>query len=364
MRKKGEGDVLVFRFSALGDVAMTLPPLYDACQRNPHRRFIFITRPHPAEMFVNTPGNLEVFTPDLSQYKGVAGLVRLQRDLRRRYPEADTVVDLHDVLRTKVVRKLCRLSGMRVAHLDKMRRKRRALTSPGHKHTVPLPTVAEAYADTFRRAGIPLESRFTTLYPDALPPLPEGIAPRGKGERWVAIAPFARHAGKIYPPELMRKVVADLADGYNADNGDANGNGESRRLFIFGFGDEESAMIESWREGRGNIINMAALRLGIEPELRLLAHCDLMLSMDSANMHLAGLVGIPVVAIWGATHPYTGFAGRTADPADAIQMQMVCRPCSIYGNKPCRRGDMHCLRGITPGRVTNAVNNKLKSIYR
>ena len=73
--------------------------------------------------------------------------------------------------------------------------------------------------------------------------------------------------------------------------------------------------------------------------------------MDSANMHMASLVGTRVVSVWGATHPYAGFLGYGQREADCIQRNMPCRPCSVYGNKPCQYGDYRCLTTITPNAI-------------
>jgi ADP-heptose:LPS heptosyltransferase len=86
---------------------------------------------------------------------------------------------------------------------------------------------------------------------------------------------------------------------------------------------------------------------------------DLMVSMDSANMHLASLVNTPVISIWGATHPYAGFYGFNQDESNAIQIDLPCRPCSIFGNKPCCRGDYACLRQITPEMIVKKVESIL-----
>ena len=81
--------------------------------------------------------------------------------------------------------------------------------------------------------------------------------------------------------------------------------------------------------------------------------------MDSANMHLASLTGIPVVSIWGATHPYAGFMGWGQSLDNAIQLDMDCRPCSIFGQKPCRLGDYPCLNNIKPETVVEKINTLL-----
>lgn len=83
----------------------------------------------------------------------------------------------------------------------------------------------------------------------------------------------------------------------------------------------------------------------------MMGQSDVMLSMDSANMHLASLVGTRVVSLWGGTHPYAGFLGWNQKPEDCIQVDLLCRPCSVYGNKDCLRGDYACMNGIAPDQI-------------
>ena len=77
------GSVLVARFSALGDVAMTVPVLYSAARCYPDVEFTFVTRASMASIFVDAPRNLNVIGLNLGEYKGVGGLWRLFRRLRR-----------------------------------------------------------------------------------------------------------------------------------------------------------------------------------------------------------------------------------------------------------------------------------------
>lgn len=340
--------VLAVRFSALGDVAMALPSLYDACLAQPDRQFILLTRSRAASIFTNHPDNLTIVTPDLESYKGPLGLLRLFRELSREFGFR-TLVDLHDVIRTKFFRLYARLGGMRVACIRKGRTEKRRLTRRNNKVLVQLKPTVERYSETFLRTGIPQPGLFKALFPQKADPVrfSEVAKPKTEGERWIAIAPFARHKGKIYPIELMEKVVARLTSL------------PSVRLFIFGFGAEEKSVVSDWAARYPNITDMASHAIGMARELALLNHCDVMLSMDSANMHLAALAGCPVVSVWGATHPYTGFLGWRQRPEDAVQLEMTCRPCSVFGNKPCRRGDYHCLYGISPSMITDKVEARL-----
>ena len=161
--------------------------------------------------------------------------------------------------------------------------------------------------------------------------------PKGK-QKWIGIAPFAKHKGKIYPLELQEQVVAHFA---------AN---PAVKVFLFGGGKSEQEVFDSWIAKYPSVVSMIG-KLNMRTELNLMSHLDVMLSMDSANMHLASLVNIPVVSVWGATHPYAGFMGWKQLPVNTVQLDLSCRPCSVYGQKPCWRGDYACLRDITPEQV-------------
>lgn len=359
-RDKNKGDILVSRFSALGDVAMTLAPLYDACLSNRDRRFILLTRRHPASLFINPPENLILHPIDTADYKGVAGIRRLYRELREKY-DISAYADLHDVMRTQLLRLFFRLGGgVKIAKVDKGRSARRRLTRRHGKHLIPLTPMGERYAATLSEIGAAGRGLFSSLFPTLPSPevFAEATSPKTPGEYWIGIAPFAAHAGKIYPADLMEKVIAMLLEQPDV------------KIFIFGFGDKESEQIETWRSNVNSnnksasedmsqrIVNMAARRIGLPAELALIAHCDVILSMDSANMHLAALAGTRTVSIWGATHPYCGFRPRGVADSDIIQLDMTCRPCSVFGNRRCQRGDYHCLRGISPRRVASALLSK------
>nr|AIA86245.1 CAZy families GT9 protein [uncultured Prevotella sp.] len=89
--------------------------------------------------------------------------------------------------------------------------------------------------------------------------------------------------------------------------------------------------------------------------MALISHLKVMISMDSANMHLASLTGTPVVSIWGATHYYAGFMGWGQHPENATEVSLSCRPCSIFGNKACFRKDYACLQRITPDMIVSKI---------
>lgn len=348
--KKRYRNVLIARFSAIGDVAMTIPVVYSVCCCNPETRFIFITKPATKSLMLNPPPNLVVLGVDVKEkYSGLSGLIRLFKDLKQEY-QIDAFADFHGVVRSYVLGFLCRLNGIPVKVINKGRANKKALTRRNNKVMLPLISSRARYREVLYRLGFPYEEHFKSLYGNgkADPEIFKEItAPKSDGETWIAIAPFAKHKGKIYPPELMEKVVEELSSRQNT------------RIFLLGGGDNERKILGEWASRYKSVISLAEKRYGFAVELALLSHVDVMVSMDSANMHLASMVAIPVVSVWGATHPYCGFKGWKQDESNIVQLPMTCRPCSVFGNKPCYRGDYHCLAGIPPAVIVSKINKVL-----
>ena len=343
-------NVLIARFSALGDVAMTVPVVYSVCAAHPNTRFIMITQQVAYTLFVNKPSNLEVIGVDVKgKYHGIKGLYRLYRELKEQY-QIDLFIDLHDILRTRILGAFFTLSGVPVKRIDKGRRGKRALTRRFNKRMFPLISSRERYREVFYRAGFVFSETFKSLFEGGKPEssvFAEITEPKKEGERWIAIAPFAKYPAKIYPVHLMKKVLDEVVSWDNV------------KVFLFGGGAEEQRVLAEWDSEYPNVTSVAVKRYGFPMELSLLSHCDVMVSMDSANMHLASLVCLPVVSIWGATHPYCGFMGWHQDYRDTVQLNMICRPCSVIGDKPCRFKDFFCLSGISPSLIITHIKDVL-----
>lgn len=319
-------NILVIRFSALGDVVMTVPVIHSIATCYPQHHFIVLSRTGMTSYFENLPSNVQFKGVDLNQYKGIGGLGRLYQELKRL--DIDAVADLHDVLRSQYLRFRFLLAGKKVCHIQKGRAERKALTSGNPGKHQQLKTSFERYADVFAGLGLPASISYS----------PSKTSKPG----WIGIAPFAAHAGKVYPQDKMREVIRLIAQ--HADS----------RVFLFGGGAKEVEMLESWAKIAPNVESVAG-KLSRKEELSLISSLRVMLSMDSANMHLASLVGTEVVSVWGATHPYAGFLGWNQKLDNVIQVEMPCRPCSIYGNKPCREGGYPCLNQISPQMIAGKV---------
>ena len=338
--------ILVIRFSALGDVAMTVPVLFSFARQYPQHQLVVLSRKQMGVLYKEAPQNITFRGVDLkNDYKGIKGLARLYSELKEE--KFDAIADLHDVLRSKFLRWRFLLSVTKVAHIDKGRKGKRKLTSLNHKVKTQQATSFKRYTDVLLRLGFPFKPEFKSIYPDAGEiscPAVNSLTGEKNGNYWVGIAPFAAHQGKIYPIELQEEVIRSLS----ADS--------TCRVFLFGGGAHEKEILNAWEKKYPNVISVAG-KLKMDEELVLMSRLDVMESMDSGNMHLASLVGTPVVSIWGATHPYAGFMGWGQSESNAIQVDLPCRPCSIYGNKPCAKGNYECLRNIRPETIVSRIKS-------
>lgn len=343
-QNKTPKNVLLIRFSAIGDVAMTVPVIQSVAESYPDICFTVLSNVRFAPFFEHMPGNVSFWGVDLKKdYHGFGAMFKLFRQLRKRH--FDAVADLHGVLRTTALSFFYRLCFVKVRKIDKDRRSRKRITRQKNKDLTPRLTSFDRYRIVLEKLGFRFELKFRSIFGEGRGDLSSISYIGAKDCPWIGIAPFAAHKGKIYPLYLMEEVVAQL---------DSAG---VCRQFVFAYG-RELTQVKEWAD-KYRSVEMIDTRLGMAGELILMSHMDVMLAMDSSNMHLASLTGTPVVSVWGATHPAAGFMGWGQNPDDCIQLDLPCRPCSIYGKKECIYGDFRCLTGIDPDIVFAKVKKYL-----
>ena len=345
--------ILVIRFSAMGDVAMVVPVVYSLAQQYPDVRITVLSRSFARPLFEDLAPNVNFMAADLKkEYHGIKGLNALYRRLAAK--QFTAVADLHNVLRSEYLRLRFNIGHYRVEHINKHRKGRRRITAKHAKRLEQQPTSFENYVEVFKKLGYPVEIHFKSIFPEGekgnLNMLPKGINVKNSFEQWIGIAPFAAHEGKVYPPRLTHQVIEQLLKKY-----------PKARIFLFGRGKQEDQYFKEWCQIHPECLYVSHQLESLHQELILMSHLDAMVSMDSSNMHLASLTGTPVVSVWGATHPYAGFLGWGQSTDNIVQIELECRPCSIYGQKPCRRGDYACMNGIAPETIVEKIENILSN---
>jgi len=342
--------ILVIRLSAMGDVAMTVPVLRALNQQHSELKLTVVSRPFFKPFFDGIP-NVNFFAVDLQKrHKGFFGLLQLFSDLKKM--DIDVVADLHNVLRSKVIRSLFALSGKKVAYTDKGRAEKKALTSLINKVFKPLKPMVERHVETFEKLGlsIDLTSRnFGTQFPTKAVLSDEILKiTENKNQNWVGIAPFAQYEGKAYPLDLMQKVIDELAKN------------NSIKIFLFGGGNKEIQQLNQLQNNHLNVVVIAG-KIKFKQELDLISNLDVMLSMDSGNSHIAAMLGVKVITLWGATHPFAGFSPFNQPMENCItadREKFPLLPTSIYGNKKVE-GYEEAMRTIEPEKVVFRVQSLL-----
>lgn len=325
--------VLVIRFSALGDVAMTLPVIYSVARSYPATTFLMVTRPFFAKLFVNRPANVEVHAVDLAaDYHGFRGLRRLVSELAALRPDA--VADLHNMSRSWVIDNYFRLKNIPVAMVDKQRRQRRAMLS----HGVEQESFINRYFDVFARLGLPAEPQFSSLYKRG----EWADAPVVVKHPAIGIAPFARYFNKTYPLDMMSQAIGLLI-------------GKGYHVYLFGAPGAETEALQKIAPEYGEMCECIAGRYDLTEEMAIIARMDVMVCMDSANQHIAALTGTPVLTIWGGTTPACGFAAFGSEPGNAIVANLDCQPCCVAGAPTCPRSTLACMMQIEPPMLAERV---------
>lgn len=339
-------NILAIRFSSIGDVALTVPVLRSLAEAHPEYSITVLTQNRFAPLFEFAPENLIFHGVNLKEYKGIPGIRRLFKEITAQ-KKFDAVADLHGVLRTFVLGFFFRIHFIKVSTIDKERCRRHRLVRIHNKKMQQLLPATEKYRKVFQKLDIGFPLKFESIYPDRKGNLEQIEQITGQKKcKWIGIAPFAAHKGKILPPHTMEKTIAALSDkGY--------------RIFVFAFGKEELDIAVPWSERYANTSIVGKEMGGLKGELNLMSQLDLLIGMDSSNMHLASCVGTPVISIWGATHPFAGFLGYGQSADNIIQVELPCRPCSIFGKKPCRYADYRCMTGIESETIIRKVDSVL-----
>ena len=336
--------ILVICFSSINNVAMAIPVIHSLATQYAQHQIMVLSIDTFSPLFENVPDNVIFRGADFrGEHAGLMGLGWLYNDLKEE--KFDAVAAFQPTFRSRFLCWRFRLAGIKAAHIKQNRRELQKLIRRKHKIYTEQDSFFQRCAHTLSQIGYPIRLSFLSLFGKNKGNI-SSLAPltgEKNQETWIGIAPFATHVGKIYPLSKQEHILKHLSAR------------DHTKIFLFGGGKKEIKVLEEWAQHFPNVISTAG-KLTINMELALMSNMDVMLVMDAANMHLASLVNIPVVSIWGATHPCAGFAGWNQSAANTIQIDLPCRPCSLSGEKHCYRKDYACLQGITPEMVIEHIN--------
>ena len=322
---------------------MTVPVLRAFNEKYPNVKITVISTPFFQPLFDDLQNVTFLSFDKKGKHKGFLGLLRLFLELRK--SKIDAFADLHNVMRSKVIRGLFALSGKKVAFTDKGRTEKKEVTRAVNKIFRQLPNVFERHSQVFSALGFSINLSNPT-FPQKSKLSSEILSVVGeKKEKWIGIAPFAQHDSKVYPLDLMGKVIDQLAENPN------------HKILLFGGGEKEIDTLEMLSKSHENVISVAG-KLKFNQEIQLISNLDIMLSMDSGNGHIAAILDVKTITLWGATHPYLGFSPFNQPQENSLVSDRNLYPnlpTSIYGNKKVE-GYEDAMRTILPESVVEKIN--------
>jgi len=310
MKKK---HLVILRFSALGDIAIVIPILRCFFATYADIKITFVSQKKAKDLFYEFP-QLQFLTFDKKEkHKGIKGLWKLFLEIKALKPTI--IIDLHSVLRTYILQILFHFYFIKFKQLNKGRANKRKLTRYKNKVIQPLTPTIYRYIDVFRKAKFPIDIDQHQFPPKPQLPNINSFPINNSVKKWIGIAPFASFQGKIYPLNLMQKVISDLEKKYD--------------IFLLGGEKKEMEQLNIWEKNFSNVWNLSN-KIDFKKQLFFISHLDVMLSMDSANAHFAANAKVPTVVIWGLTHPFLGFFQKFLLPFMEIKcqkgMKKRCKP--------------------------------------
>lgn len=344
----GAGNLLILRFSSLGDVVLATVAAPRLKRGIRGTRVTFVTRAAWAPLLEHHPSIDRVLALEEGPGRGLPQLLE-----RLRAESWDGILDLHGSLRSRQVAGGL-AARVRVRYDARGISRRLMVLAPGLTRALGLARpwqVAEACAE----AADALVRRLGGLVPvgPALPVIHLTQAELDRAERYraesglpegaVGLCPGARHATKQWPLEYYARLVGLLERG-----------GQRRTPVFLSPDSSEDALEVALRAAVSRADAIVFVREPLRQAASLLRSCRTLVSNDSGLMHLAAAVGRPVVALFGPTVAEFGF--RPVGPGHRIlERSLGCRPCSLHGTERCPRGHHRCLRDLTPEEVWNAV---------
>lgn len=329
--------MLVIRFSAIGDVAMSAYAVRTLRQTYPDLSITVATRKRQAGFFYGIPDLDFIFLPE---EKGIRGF----RELLRRIKECkfDYIADIHNTLRGKAIRFVMLFHGVRSASFKQMRLGRFRIKRRFFKKVdPPLRNHVLRFCDVFASLGYPVPAPQVSR---EVLEIPEAFG--SKTGTWAGIAPFARKEKKIYPEESRTRLLEMMVRRFD-------------KVFVFSGPGKEKEYADKMAARFPNVVTVFG-KTDMLGEVALISNLEVLVTMDSAAMHMAALTGSPFVALWGGTHPAIGYSAYGADiEKNYVQLPLPCRPCSIYGEGKCRYGDYRCLLDISPEQIMDKIEKLL-----
>ncbi len=322
--------ILVVRLSALGDIVLALPTVEALRARFPGAHLAFLARDPEGRILEGVRA-----IDRLVLWPG--GSAPLPEEIRAE--TWDLLVDLSSTGRSRRLLAGVRAGRVLRARKETLRRfafvKLRALGGA----RVRISSAIDRMAGALAGLGIERDGRMPRL------------AARGRrgGVPRVLLAPGGGRATKRWPAERFAAVARSLLE-------------QGARVVLAGSSEEVALLEEIARDAGAAHRERIEIVAGADPATlpALVASCDVALTNDSGLLHIAEACGVPVVALFGPTHPRLGFAPWRPESV-ALRVDIECSPCDVHGPERCPKGHHRCMLDLSVNRVRSAVLERMPS---
>ena len=271
------------------------------------------------------------------KHKTLRGLFNLSRKINKINP--DFIIDLHDVLRTKILRLFLINKFSNTVVVNKGRKEKKLLIR-GIK-SEPIKSMHRRYAETFEALNIKINIDDFSYYKKIK--ITNHNYAFSSDDKLIGIAPFARHQCKEYSMNNIINFINSLD--------------KSWQILIFGAtGNEEQKIIKLCDNNSNR--HVISSNYNLEQQMAIMSNLDVMISMDSANGHIASLFGTDVITIWGATHPNSGYGPLNQPKENSIVPDLnkfPDLPVTIYGSN-CPSNYVEAINTIKCERILERLN--------
>ncbi|HEX5069376.1 MAG TPA: lipopolysaccharide heptosyltransferase I [Vicinamibacterales bacterium] len=326
--------ILIVRLGSLGDLVHTLPAVAAIRRTYPHAEIDWLVdAPHRAFLELVPAVSSLIVLRDRSASAWLAA----RRAMRaRRY---DVALDFQGLLKSAA---LARLSGAaRIVGFDRPGL-REPLAAPLYGERVRVDDSQHVISKNLALAAAIGATTTQWEFPIAAvesPAVSEFLAT--VREPFAVINPGAAWPNKRWPPERLGAVARHVRDRH-------------RMNAVVLWGPAEDAAARDVVDASGGIARLAP-ETGLPELVALLRRASLMVSGDTGPVHIAGALGVPIVALFGPTTP-----GRNGPWSSADICVSRYADCDCHYERRCRRDDAHwCLGTIATGEVTRAIDERL-----
>jgi lipopolysaccharide heptosyltransferase II len=343
-------NILIIRFSSIGDIILTSPLIRSLRAAYPGATIDFLIKEKYSELVKYNPDLSavhELVTNEFDELRDIVVKLRVQK--------YDLVIDLHNSLRSRYVRWFVRAKRVTVVHKRVV--PRFFLVHFKWNFYRSIIPVAERYLETIRRFGVTNDGNgLEVSIPSEIGEMVKIRAEKLHLENYplvIGLAPSARHETKRWPQQRYVDLGIVLGKQHHA------------KLLIFGSKDEREycddiAQMINAVLGAPVAESMAGTLSLLETGI-LMDYCRLIVCNDTGLLHMASARKRKVVAVYGSTVKELGFYPYLTEYRVVERGDVDCRPCSHIGRDACPKKHFRCMNDISVGDVLMAVQSLIQT---